>query len=102
MCPVPDVRQPREQARFGLAPVAPPRLRRVGPSSLDAAYVTEGDLRDNVHFAAGVSLCRAAGCIVTDLDGGPVDTGGSPATRAGLIAAAAEATHAAMLALMHE
>jgi myo-inositol-1(or 4)-monophosphatase len=74
----------------------------VGPSSLDAAYVTEGDLRDNVHFAAGVSLCRAAGCIVTDLDGRPVDTGGSPATRAGLIAAAAEATHAAMLALMHE
>jgi len=29
-----------------------------------AAYLTEGDLVDNVHFAAGVGLCRAAGCVV--------------------------------------
>lgn len=67
-----------------------------------AAYVTEGDLRDNVHFAAGVSLCRAAGCVVTDLDGGAVDTGGSPAgsARGGLLAAGDAATHAALLALM--
>jgi len=90
-----------------------------------AAYVTEGDLRDNVHFAAGVSLCRAAGCVVTDLHGGPVNTGGSHATsrasslrsrsgrsasadaesarpRSGLIAAADATTHEAMLALMRE
>ena len=69
-----------------------------------AAYVTEGDLRDNVHFAPGVSLCRAAGCVVTDLDGRPVDTGAGQAgaTRGGLIAAADAATHAAMLDLMQE
>jgi myo-inositol-1(or 4)-monophosphatase len=69
-----------------------------------AAYVTEGDLRDNVHFAPGVGLCRAAGCVVTDLDGGPVDTGAAPARpgRGGLIAAGDVATHAALLALMQE
>jgi myo-inositol-1(or 4)-monophosphatase len=69
-----------------------------------AAYVTEGDLRDNVHFAPGVSLCRASGCVVSDLDGGPVDTGEGPGRsgRGGLIAAGDLATHAAMLALMRE
>jgi myo-inositol-1(or 4)-monophosphatase len=69
-----------------------------------AAYVTEGDLVDNVHFAPGVSLCRAAGCVVTDLDGGPVDTGAGSARsrRGGLIAAGDGATHAAMLAMMRE
>jgi myo-inositol-1(or 4)-monophosphatase len=68
-----------------------------------AAYVTEGDLRDNVHFAAGVSLCRAAGCVVTGLDGGPVDTGAGPSSgRGGLIAAGDTATQAALLALMRE
>lgn len=69
-----------------------------------AAYVTEGDLRDNVHFAAGVGLCRAAGCVVTDLDGRSVDTGaaGARGGRAGLIAAADATTHRAMLTLMRE
>jgi myo-inositol-1(or 4)-monophosphatase len=68
-----------------------------------AAYITEGDLRDNVHFAAGVSLCRAAGCVVTDLGGGPVDTGGG-STRShrgcGLVVAGNAATHDALLALV--
>jgi myo-inositol-1(or 4)-monophosphatase len=63
-----------------------------------AAYLTEGDMTDNVHFAAGIGLCRAAGCVVTDLDGGPV---GSPG-RGGLLAAADEETHAALLALVRE
>lgn len=69
-----------------------------------AAYITEGDLRDNVHFAAGVSLCRAAGCVVTDLEGGPVATGGGPtgSGRGGLLAAGDAATHAALLALVRE
>lgn len=67
-----------------------------------AAYVTEGDLRDNVHFAPGVSLCRAAGCVVTDLDGGAVDTGAGTrrSGRGGLVAAGDAATHAALLALL--
>jgi len=59
-----------------------------------AAYVTDGDLAESVHFAAGVALCRAAGCVVTALDGGPFGAG------PGLIAAADTETHAALLALV--
>ncbi|OIK00447.1 phosphatase [Streptomyces sp. MUSC 14] len=60
-----------------------------------AAYVTDGDLRDSVHFAAGIALCRAAGCTVTGLHGEPVLTGAD-----GLVAAADAATHAALLELV--
>ncbi|WP_432169012.1 inositol monophosphatase family protein [Streptomyces sp. 1222.5] len=60
-----------------------------------AAYVTDGDLRDSVHFAAGIALCRAAGCTVTGLYGEPVLTGAG-----GLVAAADAGTHAALLDLI--
>ncbi|MGA5298572.1 inositol monophosphatase family protein [Nucisporomicrobium flavum] len=60
-----------------------------------AAYVTDGDLRDSVHFAAGIALCRAAGCVVTGIDGGPIHTGAG-----GLVVAADEPTHAALLAIV--
>ncbi|MGW3199308.1 inositol monophosphatase family protein [Streptomyces sp. NPDC001118] len=60
-----------------------------------AAYVTDGDLRDSVHFAAGIALCRAAGCTVTGLHGEPVLTGAD-----GLVAAADAETHAALLHLV--
>ena len=60
-----------------------------------AAYVTDGDLRDSVHFAAGIALCVAAGCVVTDLYGGPVLSGAE-----GLVAAADAETHAALIALV--
>ena len=56
-----------------------------------AAYVTNGALRDSVHFTAGIALCRAAGCLVTDLRGAPLHTG------PGLVAAADEATHKQLL-----
>jgi myo-inositol-1(or 4)-monophosphatase len=59
-----------------------------------AAYVTNGDLRENVHFAAGLALCEAAGCKITDLQG---QACGSGAT--GLIAAADAPTHSVLLAL---
>ncbi|NYV73345.1 inositol monophosphatase family protein [Streptomyces sp. UH6] len=59
-----------------------------------AAYVTDGDLRDSVHFSAGIALCEAAGCVVTGLDGRPPCTGAN-----GLIAAADHETHAALLAM---
>ena len=59
-----------------------------------AAYVSDGFIADNVHFAAGVAICRAAGCIVTDLRGGELAPGGGGF---GLIAAADEATHRALL-----
>ncbi|MFF3855199.1 inositol monophosphatase family protein [Micromonospora sp. NPDC002575] len=60
-----------------------------------AAYVTDGHLRDSVHFAAGIALCRAAGCVVTGIDGRPLHTGAG-----GLVVAADERTHAALLALI--
>lgn len=60
-----------------------------------AAYVTDGDMRDSVHFASGIALCRAAGCVVTDLRGRPVHTGAG-----GLLVAADPETHAALLALV--
>ncbi|WP_193612244.1 inositol monophosphatase family protein [Nocardioides lijunqiniae] len=57
-------------------------------------YVTDGRHRDSVHFAAGIALCQAAGCVVTDFDGEAVHTG------PGIIAAADTATHAALLELV--
>lgn len=59
-----------------------------------AAYVTDGNLRDSVHFTAGLALCQAAGCIVTDLRGNPLHSGN------GAIAAADPATHAALLQIV--
>jgi myo-inositol-1(or 4)-monophosphatase len=60
-----------------------------------AGYVTDGHLRDSVHFAAGIALCQAAGCVVTGIDGRPIHTG-----TGGLVVAADEQTHAALLTLV--
>jgi myo-inositol-1(or 4)-monophosphatase len=57
-----------------------------------AAYVTDGDLRDSVHFTAGIALCQAAGCVVTGLAGQPLHTGVH-----GLVAAADAETHARLV-----
>jgi myo-inositol-1(or 4)-monophosphatase len=62
-----------------------------------AAYVTDGHLADHMHFAAGIAICRAAGCTVTDLRGGPLPPDGNGH---GLLAAADESTHAALLAIV--
>ena len=62
-----------------------------------AAYVTDGDVRDSVHFAAGLALCEAAGCTLTDLRG---RAWGSDAS--GLIVGADEKTHAALLGLVRK
>lgn len=59
-----------------------------------AAYISDGPMEGNIHFAAGIALCRAAGCVVTDLFGGPLNGG------RGLIAAADVATHADMVQLV--
>ena len=59
-----------------------------------AAYIFDGDVTDNVHFAAGIAVCRAAGCVMTDLHGGPVGE------RPGLLVAADEATHAVLRPLL--
>jgi myo-inositol-1(or 4)-monophosphatase len=59
-----------------------------------AGYVAESDVSDSVHYAAGLALCRGAGCFVTDLDGGDVTSG------RGLLAAADAATHLDLLGLL--
>jgi len=61
-----------------------------------AAYVTDGgDLTGSVHFAAGIALCRAAGCVVTGIDGAPVGQAGR-----GLVAAADAETHESLLSMI--
>lgn len=60
-----------------------------------AAYVTDGDARGSVHYSAGIALCEAAGCMVTDLRG---QKWGTAAT--GLIAAADAVTHSKLLSLV--
>ncbi|MER8031080.1 inositol monophosphatase family protein [Streptomyces bauhiniae] len=61
-----------------------------------AAYITDGtDLAASVHFAAGIALCRAAGCVVTGIDGTPL----GPNTR-GLVAAADADTHSLLIKLI--
>ena len=61
-----------------------------------AAYITDGDVRGSVHFAAGLALAEAAGCVVTDLHGGAWGSG------AGLVAAADAKVHSALLALIRK
>ncbi|MFD9462447.1 inositol monophosphatase family protein [Streptomyces sp. NPDC060027] len=61
-----------------------------------AAYVTDGgDLSGSVHFAAGIALCRAAGCVVTGIDGAPIGENGR-----GLVAAADAETHDLLMTMI--
>ncbi|MEU2622114.1 inositol monophosphatase family protein [Streptomyces sp. NPDC007157] len=61
-----------------------------------AAYVTDGgDLFGSVHFAAGIALCRAAGCVVTGIDGAPIGDAGR-----GLVAAADDETHGLLMSML--
>ena len=46
-----------------------------------AAYVHEGDLRDNVHFAAPIAIAQAAGCVVTGIHGQPAAHGAARSAR---------------------
>ncbi|MFE4663720.1 inositol monophosphatase family protein [Streptomyces sp. NPDC056716] len=61
-----------------------------------AAYVTDGgDLSGSVHFAAGIALCRAAGCVVTGIDGRPIGPSGR-----GLVVPADGGTHRLLMSLI--
>ncbi|HEX5596088.1 MAG TPA: inositol monophosphatase family protein [Micromonosporaceae bacterium] len=61
-----------------------------------AAYVTDGDdFSECVHFAAGIALCRAAGCVVTGIDGSPIGRAGR-----GLVAAADDETHQLLMSMI--
>jgi myo-inositol-1(or 4)-monophosphatase len=59
-----------------------------------AAFVIVRDVTQSVQFAAGLAVCRAAGCVVTDLLGGAVGDG------PGLVVAADETTHGALLPML--
>ncbi|MCI3226656.1 inositol monophosphatase family protein [Streptomyces sp. NP-1717] len=62
-----------------------------------AAYVAVGgDLSDSVHFAAGIALCRAAGCVLTGIEGAPIGERGH-----GLVAAADQETHEVLMSMIH-
>jgi myo-inositol-1(or 4)-monophosphatase len=52
-------------------------------------------MRDNVHFAAPIAVCRAAGCVVTAFDGTPPESGAR-----GLVVAADEKTHRDLLRIV--
>jgi myo-inositol-1(or 4)-monophosphatase len=61
-----------------------------------AAYVTDGgDLSGSVHFAAGIALCQAAGCIVTGIDGAPIGEAGH-----GLVVAADSESHQTLMSMI--
>lgn len=62
-----------------------------------AAYISEGDVKDNVHYAAGIAICQSAGCVVTGMDGQPLYTGAG-----GLLIAEDQPTHAALLAILKD
>ncbi|MFC7361301.1 inositol monophosphatase family protein [Nocardioides astragali] len=57
-------------------------------------YVTDGRHKGSVHFAAGIALCRAAGCVISDVDGNAVHSG------AVIIAARDLAPHATLMQLV--
>ncbi|WP_237111798.1 inositol monophosphatase family protein [Nocardioides sp. WS12] len=59
-----------------------------------AGYVSDGNFTDNVHFSAGIALCRSAGCVVTDLTGQSLEGG------RGLIVAAETVTHQRLVQLI--
>jgi myo-inositol-1(or 4)-monophosphatase len=61
-----------------------------------AAYVTDGgDLSGSVHFAAGIAICRTAGCVVTGIDGAPIGEAGR-----GLVVAADAETHGLLMSMI--
>ncbi|MEV0697135.1 inositol monophosphatase family protein [Saccharopolyspora sp. NPDC050389] len=61
-----------------------------------AAYATDGeDLCGSVHFAAGIAVCRGAGCVVTGINGAPI----GEASR-GLVVAADAETHDLLMSMI--
>lgn len=59
-----------------------------------AAYISDGSFREDVHFATGIAICHAAGCVITDLAGDPLHVG------RGLIISADPTTHQNVLSIV--
>ena len=83
--------------RFGIRVVSTSLAATWVASGRRAAYVQHGDVRDSVHFAAPIAVCRAAGCVVTGLGGEPIGAGPN-----GLLIAADRPTHEALLAILRD
>ena len=58
-----------------------------------AGFVISGKRGKSVHFTAGIGLCRAAGCTLSDLHGEPLHLANE-----GIVAAADATTHQLLLA----
>ena len=84
-------------ARFGIRVVSTSLAAAWVASGRRAAYVARVDVRDSVHFAAPIAVCRAAGCVVTGLRGEPVEDGPF-----GLLVAADAPTHEALLEVLRD
>lgn len=56
-----------------------------------AAYVTDGPLLGDLHFAAGIAIAEAAGCVITALNGEPLHKAD------GAVISADEEVHSAVL-----
>lgn len=61
------------------------------------AYISEGNMKNDLHFAAGIAICQAAGCIVTNIDGLPLYTGAG-----GVLIAADAETHSVLVDMLHK
>ncbi len=99
---------PLDQPFVGGQLVSDPQLRKTyGPRVISstlgvawvaagrrAAYVSDGELRVNLHFAAGIALCQASECVISDLDGRSLHSG------PGLIISADEETHDRVIAIV--
>jgi fructose-1,6-bisphosphatase/inositol monophosphatase family enzyme len=88
------VADPQLRAQFGARVLSTTLTLAWVAAGRRAGYVSDGHLEGSVHFTAGIALCQAAGCIVTDLAGDPVYAA------SGLIAAADPATHRQLLELI--
>lgn len=62
-----------------------------------AGYVTDGDVRGSLDFAAGLAICEAAGCAVSNLRGGSWS-----GAAGGLIVGADRRTHGTLVELVRE
>jgi myo-inositol-1(or 4)-monophosphatase len=99
---------PLDRPSMGGQLVGDPQLRKMyGPRVISstlgvvgvaagrrAAYISDGRFRGNLHFAAGIAICAAAGCIITDLGGHPLHAG------RGLVISSDKATHDRVLTLV--
>jgi myo-inositol-1(or 4)-monophosphatase len=59
-----------------------------------ASYISDGSFFQNLHFAAGIGVAEAAGCVITDLAGDPLNAG------RGLVVSSDPTTHQEVLALV--